>query len=296
MVEATLIVFGAAGQVGRSLAALPAPPGWRLLAVDRATADITNPEQIAAVLAGIPLGAVVNLAAYTQVDRAESEPDAAFAINRDGAAIVARNAGSHGLPLIHLSTDYVFDGTQCPWVEDDATGPLGVYGASKLAGEHAVLAAHPRALILRTAWVFGPFGANFVKAILRRALAQRELEVVADQHGCPTPAPALAETIWALAQRLTTSERPDDFGIFHYCGNEPTTWHGFSQAILSEATALGCNVSRATPVSTTTYPAAARRPAWSVLDCGKLARRHGIASPSWRAAVRHLLPDILENL
>lgn len=291
----TLVVFGAGGQVGRSLCDLAVPAGWSLRALSHAEADITRPEQVAAALAGIGRGAVANLAAYTQVDRAESERDAAFAINATGAGMVARAAAAAGLPLIHISTDYVFPGTDpAPLTEGMATGPQGVYGASKLAGEQAVAAAGGRALILRTAWVFGPHGANFVKAILRRALAQPELGVVADQHGCPTPAPAIADTVWRLAQRLADSDDAADFGLFHYCGDEATTWFGFAQAILDEAAALGRSVGRARPITTADYPTPARRPAHSVLDCGKLARRHGIAAPSWRLALRTILPGMLE--
>lgn len=292
-----LVVFGAAGQVGRSLCDLPVPAGWRLLPLDRAKVDITRPDQVAAALAGVTQGAVVNLAAFTQVDRAESEAEAAFAVNRDGAAAIAGAAAAAGLPLIHLSTDYVFAGDRPgPQSEDAVTGPQCVYGASKLAGEEAVQAAGGLALILRTAWVFGPHGNNFVKAILRRALAQPELGVVADQTGCPTPAPAIAEAVWVLAQRLVASHNSADFGIFHYCGDEATTWFGFAQAILAEAAALGRNVAQLRPIATADYPLSARRPAHSVLDCAKLARQHGIAAPSWRRALHIHLPDMIEGL
>lgn len=294
----TLVVFGAQGQVGRSLCALTPPSGWRLAAYDRASADITDAAQVQAALDGAGgRGVVVNLAAYTQVDQAESNPDAAFAINRDGAGIVARAAAQRGLALLHLSTDYVFPGTQAgPVAEDAPTAPLGVYGASKLAGEDAVAQAGGRALILRTSWVFGPFGNNFVKAILRRMRQHPELRVVADQTGCPTPAPAIAATAWALAPRLVDSHAAEDFGIFHYCGDEATTWFGFAQAIVAEAAALGWPAVPVHPIATSDYPVPARRPAMSVLDCGKLARRFGIVPPSWRQALRDDLPRIMEGL
>lgn len=283
---ATLVAFGAAGQVGRSLAECPVPAGWRLMAIDRRQADITRPEQVAAVLGAVERGGVVNLAAYTQVDRAESEPDAAFAINAGGARHVAEAAAARGLPVIHLSTDYVYDGSKTgPWIETDPTGPASVYGRSKLAGEEMVAAANARALVLRTAWVFGPFGNNFVKAILRRALAQPELGVVADQTGCPTPAPAIAATLWRLAERLVDSQDPADFGTFHYCGDEATSWCGFAEAILAEASRAGRTVGHVRAITTAEYPVPAKRPAYSVLDCTKIAGRHGIARPSWRAAL-----------
>lgn len=297
MAEATLVAFGCGGQVGQSLVEAVMPPGWRLLPVDRALADITNAAQVAAVLDGIPRGAVVNLAAYTQVDKAEAEPDAAFAINAHGAEIIAKAAHARDLPLIHLSTDYVFDGTKTtPWVEDDATGPQGVYGASKLAGEQLVLAAHARALVLRTAWVFGPHGNNFVRAILKRALTPADLGVVADQIGCPTPAPDIAAAVWVLATRLVDSHAPEDFGLFHYCGDEITTWFGFAQAILTEATARGRTVGQVRAITTADYPTAAKRPAYSALDCRRLAHQHGITPPPWRESLRICLPRLLEVL
>lgn len=292
---ATLVVFGAGGQVGRALAALPPPPGWRVLALDRMASDITDRARVAACLAGVGHGVVVNLAAHTQVDRAETEPDEAFAANRDGAANIAEAAAAQDLALVHLSTDYVFPGTvDAPLAEDAPTGPLGVYGASKLAGETAVLGLHPRALVLRTSWVFGVHGMNFVKAILRRAKERTQLGVVADQVGCPTPAPAIAATLWTLAARLDNSRNPQDFGLFHYCGRPATSWYGFATAILEDAAAYGHPLGRAVPITTADYPTAARRPPQVVLDCRRLARRHGIDQPEWRPALRELLPQISE--
>lgn len=293
----TLAVFGAAGQVGSALCALPVPLGWRLLPLGRACADIADPSQVATALSNVASGVVVNLAGFTQVDRAESDAEAAFAANRDGAGNIARAAAERGLAVIALSSDYVFPGDRKRALsEQDATGPLSVYGASKLAGEAAVLAANRRALVLRTAWVFGRHGNNFVKAILRRALTQPELGVVADQVGCPTPAQAIAETVWALVRRLTDSHAAEDFGIFHYCGDEATSWHGFAAAALAEAAALGHRVGRAHPITTADYPLPARRPTYSVLDCSKLAGRFGITQPSWRAALRNLLPEVMKGL
>lgn len=299
MADATpcLVVFGAGGQVGRSLCALTPPPGWRIAAFDRAAVDICDPAAVAAALDGVTRGVIANLAAYTQVDKAESEQDAAFAINGKAPGVLARAAAERDLPLIHLSTDYVFPGDNPqPLGEDLPTAPINVYGASKLAGEQAIAASGARAVILRTAWVFGPFGNNFVKAILRRMAQQPELRVVADQIGCPTPAPAIAETVWTLAQRLLDSREPADFGIFHYCGDVTTSWHGFAEAIADEAAALGRPRPVVHPIATSEYPVPARRPAYSILDCGKLARQHGIAQPSWRRALHDLLPDMIEGL
>lgn len=292
-----LVVFGAAGQVGRALAALPVPTGWRLLALDRAAVDITDAEQVAGVLADIQSGVVVNLAAFTQVDRAEEIQAQAFAVNRDGAECLARAASAAGLPLIHLSTDYVFPGTgSAPLAEDAPTEPCNIYGASKLAGERAVLAAHPYAVVLRTAWVFGIDGANFVKSILRRACSVPELGVVADQTGCPTPAPAIATAIWTLAQRLLSTRDAADFGLFHFAGTPATNWYEFARAILALAAAEGLAQARAVPITTRDYPTPAARPAHSVLDCGRIAARHGIAQPDWLAHLRIMFPKVVEAL
>ncbi|HTH17118.1 MAG TPA: dTDP-4-dehydrorhamnose reductase, partial [Magnetospirillum sp.] len=269
---ASLVVFGAAGQIGRSLCALTPPPGWRVVPYDRAGVDITRPDQVKATLAGIERGMVVNLAAYTQVDKAEAEPDAAFAVNRDAAGTLAQACDAAGLALVHLSTDYVFPGTNPePVVEDEPTGPLNVYGASKLAGERAVLDSASRALVLRTSWVFGPHGHNFAKTILRRCAMQSEIGVVDDQVGCPTPAPAIAAALWALAPRLVDAPAGDAFGIFHYCGDEAVSWCGFARAIVAEATRLGRPEARIRAITSADYPLPARRPARSVLNCAKLA-------------------------
>jgi dTDP-4-dehydrorhamnose reductase len=295
-VSPVLVVFGAAGQVGRSLTEITPPPGWSVLALDRSAADITDSERVAAVLAGLSCGVVVNLSAYTQVDKAESDPNTAYVVNRDGARLVAEAAARQGLALIHLSTDFVFPGDgRRPLVECAPTGPLSVYGASKLAGEAAVIEVNPRALVLRTAWVFGPHGNNFVKTILRLGRTRPEVSVVADQTGGPTPAPAIAQTIWKLAERIVDSNDANDFGLFHYVGSDPVSWYGFAAAILAEAEHLGLRVAPLRPISTANYPTPARRPLYSVLDCGKIHRRFGIAQPVWRDALRPTLQAIIEE-
>lgn len=291
----TLVAFGAGGQVGRSLTEIAPPPGWRLLSFGRTEVDVTNPDAVAAALAGVSQGVLINLSAYTYVDKAESEPAAAYAVNVDGARHIAKAAVQLDLPLIHLSTDFVFPGDlRRPLTEDDPTGPLSVYGSSKLAGEKAVLQVNPRTLILRTAWIFGPYGNNFVKTILRLSHTRPELSVVADQYGCPTPAPAIARTLWTLAERLTDSRDADDFGVFHYTGDEPVTWYDFAVAILAEAGRLGAETVPIRSIGTSDYPTPALRPPYSVLDCGKINRHFGIGAPSWRNALRPILQAIQE--
>ena len=286
-----LVVFGAAGQLGRALAEAGPPPGWRLVQFDRDGADITDRHEVERALAGMEAGVVVNAAAFTAVDRAEAEPDAAFAINRDGAGIVATVAAASGLSLIQLSTDYVFDGRKAaPYGEGDPTNPLSVYGASKLAGEDAVRAATERHLILRTAWVFSPFGSNFVRTMVHLARERPLLQVIDDQTGCPTPAEALAAAVVTVAPRLLAARAGDaGFGTFHFCGDEPVTWHGFAAAILGRLGRDGCTLPVLAPITTAEYPAAARRPAYSVLSSAKLAAVHGVMPPDWRPALERCL-------
>jgi dTDP-4-dehydrorhamnose reductase len=226
---------------------------------------------------------VVNAAAYTAVDRAEAEPARCFAVNRDGAGVVADACARARVPLIHVSTDYVFDGTQAePYREYDAPSPINVYGASKAAGEALVRAATRRHVILRTAWVFGPDGRNFLRTVQRLAEAGRPLRIVADQLGCPTPAAALAEAIAAMAGRIITGDGA--WGIFHLAGTPPTSWHGFAQAIVA-AIRPGHPAPPVLPITTADYPTAARRPAQSMLACRRILASYGIDQPDWRRAL-----------
>lgn len=284
-----LAVFGATGQIGRALAEHGPPPGWTMALFDRGRVDITDAGAVRRALAGIRSGVVVNAAAYTAVDRAETEAEAAFAVNEGGAAAIA----SAGLPVIHFSTDYVFDGAKAaPYDEDDRPNPLSVYGASKLAGEAAVRAATDRHLILRTAWVFAPFGTNFVRTMLRLAAERDVLRVVADQTGCPTPAESLAATAVMLAPRLLAGKTG---GTFHYCGDEPVSWHGFAAAIFDRLAREGRKTPALIPITTAEYPVAARRPAYSVLSGAKLAATHGIGRSAWRPALDRCLTRLLSE-
>jgi dTDP-4-dehydrorhamnose reductase len=233
----------------------------------------------------------INAAAYTAVDRAEQEPALAFAVNRDGPAHLAAACARSNIPLLHISTDYVYDGAKIdPYVEDDPTTPLGVYGASKLAGDEAVRRLLPRHLILRVSWVFGIHGHNFVKTILRLARERQELRVVADQYGGPTFAGDIADTLLDLAGRIAEIDARDAWGVYHYCGEPVTTWHGFASAIIELARAReSLPVKTVTAITTTDYPTPAARPVNSVLDCAKLAARFGIRPRPWRAGLEALL-------
>ncbi|MEO1632504.1 MAG: dTDP-4-dehydrorhamnose reductase, partial [Bacteroidota bacterium] len=220
-----VLIPGANGQVGRELVARAAQHDIEAMGLTRADLDLNDAKAVRAVVQAHQPDAVVNAAAYTAVDRAESEPDLAFAVNRDGPAALAAACADLGIPLVHFSTDYVFDGAKPePYVEGDPAAPLGVYGQSKWEGEEAVRAALDRHLILRVSWVFSRHGGNFVKTMLRLGREREALRIVADQHGGPTPASAIADA--ALVTLRQASERNDDWGTYHFCGAPFTTWHG----------------------------------------------------------------------
>ncbi|RMF36480.1 MAG: dTDP-4-dehydrorhamnose reductase [Alphaproteobacteria bacterium] len=278
-----VLVFGRTGQLGRELAAL-AGPDLDIAALGREAADLTDAAACAAAVAETGADAVINAAAFTAVDRAEAEEAAATRINAEAPAAMAAAAAARGLPFLHVSTDYVFSGVAGrPWREDDAPGPLSAYGRSKLAGERAVMAAHPQAVILRTAWVFSAHGSNFVKTMLRLAAGRERLRVVDDQKGGPTPAAAIAEALIAIARaRLAGAGAP---GIFHFAGTPAVSWCGFAREILARA-------GLSTPVdaiASAEFPTPARRPANSVLDCARIRTVYGIAQPDWREGLDAVL-------
>lgn len=290
-----VLVFGNRGQVGLELMRAPWPTGARVVGYDVDHVDITNPASVRAALCTDDYDLVVNAAAYTAVDAAEGEPPAAFAVNRDGPAHIARTCADRGAALIHISTDYVFDGTKIgAYVEDDPVAPLGVYGASKAEGETAVLEALPRALVLRTSWVYSAHGKNFVKTILRLAAERDELRVVDDQRGCPTSAADIAHAIVRCGEQLvagTTAAR----GVYHYSGAGATTWHGFAAHVVDVAAARTGRRPKVTPIATSEYPTPARRPANSVLDCTRIARDLGIDLRPWRDSVRAVVDALLTS-
>jgi dTDP-4-dehydrorhamnose reductase len=236
---------------------------------------------------------VINAAAYTAVDRAESEPDLAFRLNRDGAASLAEGASACGAALIHISTDYVFDGTKpTPYREEDAVGPISVYGASKEAGERVVRERIDRHVILRTAWVYSAFGeGSFVKTMLRLGAERPELRIIDDQHGSPTGANDAARAMIAIATAIVGG-KTDGFGTFHYCNTGSTTRFGQAKFIFDWLAARGHKVPRVTPIPTSAYPLPARRPANSVLDCGRIGEVYGILPRAWEASLAECLSEI----
>ena len=289
-----VLVFGGGGQVGFDLARAGWPRGFGVRSLDRAEADITEPAAVAAALAGYDPGLVVNLAAYTAVDRAEREPEQAWAVNCTGAGHVARACAASGVPLLHLSTDYVFDGAkQAAYREEDTVNPLGEYGASKEAGERAVREAAPRHLILRTQWVYGVKGANFVRTMLRLGAERESLSVVADQWGSPTAAADIATALVALAERIAAGA--EAWGTYHYAGAGVTTWHGFAEAIFDLAAPVLGRRPTIEPIATAQYPTPARRPLNGALDCGKIERQFGIPRRPWRTSLAAMLDELLRE-
>jgi len=271
------------------------PVGVEVVAIRRPELDLAVPRTIAPALRAARADVIVNAAAYTAVDQAESEPDLAMRVNGEAAGEAARAAAELGVPVIQISTDYVFDGVLGrPYREDDAVGPVSAYGASKLAGERAVAAAAPDHAILRTAWVYSPFGKNFVRTMLRLGETREEVGVVADQIGCPTSALDIADAIFTVARNLR--QRPDDRslrGVFHMVGQGETSWAGFAEAIFAEAERQGRKPVRVRHIGTADYPTPARRPANSRLDCVKLATVHGISLPDWQEAARTCVRRLL---
>ena len=291
-----ILLLGATGQVGTECLRSLAPLG-ELVVASRSgrladgsaseIADFNEPRSLAGLVARMTPDVVVNAAAYTAVDLAETERDLAWRVNAEAPAVLARACAGNGALLVHYSTDYVFDGTATrPYREDDPTSPLGVYGASKLAGEEAIRNSGARHLILRTAWVYATHGKNFLRTMLRLGAECDTLRVVADQVGSPTSAALIADT----TARLLALETPPA-GVRHLSSAGQTSWHGFAQAIFDLAREYGLlsNIPRVDPITTSEYPTPARRPAYSVLDGSRLAVDVGAPPPEWRAELERVL-------
>jgi len=285
-----VLLTGGSGQIGSALRR-SAPPGMELVAPDRATLDLADPAALARMVASRPWAAVVNAAAYTAVDRAESDAVAAWQANALAPAALAAATHAAGIPLIHISTDYVFDGAKtAPYVEDDPIAPLGVYGASKEGGEQAVRTGNPRHIILRTAWVVSPDGANFVRTMLRLGAERPELRVVADQHGCPTAASDIAGAILAVIAQLGTV-----WGTYHFVNDGAATWYDLAQAVFDRAAGHGLPQPTVTPITTADYPTPARRPANSRLSTDRIRGTFGIEPRPWRTAIDEIVDQLLKE-
>ena len=294
-VKYRIAVTGREGQVCQATTRLLRGHGHEVMVLARPDADLLDAASIDRAIRGARPDLVVNAAAYTAVDRAEDEPAVAHAVNALGAEAVAAAAAAVGAPLIHFSTDYVFDGSKStPYLETDPTGPLGIYGATKLEGERRVAAANPRHVILRTAWVCSPYGNNFVKTMLRLAANRPELTVVDDQHGSPTFAADLADAVAQLAPRLVCGNAsPETWGVFHATNTGETTWCGFARAIMQCAQMRGGPSVPVRGIKTKDYPTKARRPAYSLLSARKLETVHGIVMRPWQSSLDLCLDELI---
>jgi dTDP-4-dehydrorhamnose reductase len=283
------LVTGGTGQLATALA--KAAPG-AVRVVGRPVFDLDRLETFRTLFAaGLP-EVLINAAAWTAVDAAEASPEEARRANAEGPAALAALCNRHGVKLVHVSTDYVFDGAKgAPYVETDATCPTGVYGATKLEGEEAVLTELPDAVILRTAWVYAETGRNFVRTMLGAARKTDRLRVVADQIGCPTNADDLAQAVLRVANRMIEAGPPPG-GVYHCAGSGETSWYEFACAIFASAGPLGWKVPEIQPIATTDWPTAARRPADSRLDCGKLATHFGVRLPPWQPSLQRAVSAI----
>lgn len=285
----TVALFGADGQLGlalRDLAAGPSRPDFRIVPIPRATADLTDPAQVGDAVARTAPDVVVNAAAYNAVDAAETDADAAFAVNATGAGILASACAAARIPLVHVSSDYVFPGDRPgPLDEDAPTGPLNVYGRSKLAGEALVRARCPDHVIVRTAWLFGRHRRNFVRTMLSLARTQTTIQVVDDHTGTPTAAADLADALAAVCLRIAGGDGGAPWGTFHFAGAGTTTWFGLAEAVFAEAARHGLPVPTLRPVPSSVRPTPAMRPRNSALGCDRIRAAFGIEVPSWRPAL-----------
>ena len=286
-------VTGAKGQVATALAER-AGPGVEIITLARPAFSLEDRQSVLSGIGGAKPDVVINAAAYTAVDKAESEEDLALRVNGDGAGNVAEAAAKIGAPLLHVSTDYVFDGSlDRPYREDDPTGPTGAYGRTKLIGEQQVGERQPNSAILRTAWVYSPFGANFVRTMLRLNESKEEVGVVADQRGNPTSALDIADALLAIAARMHDDQSPSLRGIFHMTGAGEATWAEFAEAIFDNAQRRGRRLTRVKRITTADYPTPARRPANSRLDNAKLREVYGLALPDWRVSLAEVATRLI---
>lgn len=282
------LVFGTTGQLGIELARR-APDGVTVEALGRDRADLTDPAACAATIAATDAEVIINAAAYTAVDQAESDPDTARIVNAEAPGAMARAAARRGIPFLHVSTDYVFDGSGTrPWAEDDPVAPLGVYGETKLAGERAVAKAGGQHVILRTSWVFSAHGRNFVRTMLRVGAERDVLSVVDDQRGGPTAAADIADALWTIAAAFHGGNGKS--GIFHYTGAPSVSWADFAEAIFDRASLPGKPAIKRIPTSD--YPTPAKRPANSMLDCSRIRAAYGIDQPDWRESLSVVIREL----
>ena len=290
-----ILVTGGTGQVGAALLALAPQAGFRFVAPGRDELDLLEPRSFVQILAQRPWAAIINAGAYTAVDKAETDVEAAWRVNALAPAILAREAAAAGVPLVHVSTDYVFSGASArPYGEDDPVAPLGVYGASKEAGEQGVRTGGGRSVIVRTSWVVSPWRANFLKTMLRLGAEREVLNVVADQHGAPTSATDLAAALGTIARTLATDEAAPT-GTFHFSNAGATTWADFATEIFRLSAARGGACARVEPILTAQYPTPARRPAYSLLSTLRIQQLYGLSPRAWQEAVADIIDELIPS-
>ena len=289
-----ILITGAQGQVGKELVSIANQRGFDVIAAGQTELDITQLKNIKSYFEVHQPDLVINAAAYTAVNKAEEEQDITYAINRDGTANLAAVSKEKNIPLLHISTDYVFDGTKSEaYSENDAVSPLGIYGISKWQGEETIRQTLPEHIILRVAWVFGTQGNYFVKTMLRLAKDRDELSVVADQFGRPSPAKDIAKTLIILAEQYQ-KEKTLEWGTYHYCGDEKVSWCGFAKEILKQAKEQGLIEKdiKVNAITTAEYQDPTKRPANSMLDCEKIKNTFGIEMPSWKESLNQVLTEL----
>ena len=295
MSDQSIAVLGASGQVARALQRAAKMCGMPIVVAGRPAVDINDLASLGAFFTRQRPGLVINAAAYTAVDKAESDVDAARSANEEGPARIAALCAMTGAPLVHISTDYVFDGMKTtPYVEDDARAPLSVYGKTKSAGEDAVSRTHAKHVIVRTAWVYSPEGQNFLKTMLRLGAERDVIRVVADQHGTPTSADDLASALLDIARQVQAQGERAPFGTYHLTAGGETTWHGFATEIFARAAAMGQKVPRLEAITTAEYPTPAPRPRYSVLNTTKVRDAFDISLPPWQTGVAQCLERLDE--
>jgi dTDP-4-dehydrorhamnose reductase len=289
-----ILLTGGSGQVGTEIIRL-ASAGLEIVAPGRTQLDVSDPEAISRLIASQPWVAVINCAAYTAVDKAESDVVAAWRANALGPAAIAQATAQAQIPLIHVSTDYVFDGSKAGfYLETDPVAPIGVYGASKEGGEQAIRTANPRHVILRTAWVVSPHGSNFVKTMLRLGQTRPELKVVDDQRGCPTSATDIAETVLTIVGRMIAKEDAPT-GTYHFVNSGEASWYEFARSIFQMVSERGVPVPAVHPIPSFEYPTPARRPVNSRLDTTKLNRDYGVVPRPWPEAVAEIVATLADQ-
>lgn len=296
MSEKTILVVGRAGQVAHALATIPSLTGQRVVARGRPGLDVLDNSSIEAAIDAVRPDLIVNAAAYTAVDQAESEEAAAFALNAAAPGALAAAAARKGIALLQISTDYVFDGTKtAPYNETDPLAPLGVYGHSKRAGELAVASANPDHLILRTAWVYSTVGKNFLKTMLRVGAGRDELGVVHDQRGNPTSAADIAAGILDISEQVLSGEKAIKSGVYHMTAQGEASWAEFAEYIFDCSARAGGPVARVKRITSDEYPTPVTRPSNSRLDCSKLAHTYSISLPHWQVTTRTCVEQLVKT-